>query len=148
MEGLCLNLPLLLQTIHNIFVSPTNLVRETLHCAIFPAGFQSQNTECLRHNHALLSIIGRRDTFKEFEAFKGCCTSSSLVGSHAANGSVEDLGWCAVVEGPGLFGVDDMPFMKEIMVPQLVAEEAARDVNLLASNDDNFLAVEGLLRND
>lgn len=30
MEGLSLNLPLLLQTVHNILVAPANLVREAL----------------------------------------------------------------------------------------------------------------------
>jgi hypothetical protein len=30
-EGLCLDLPLLLKTVHNILVAPANLVRQTLN---------------------------------------------------------------------------------------------------------------------
>jgi len=52
------------------------------------------------------------------------------------------------MERAGLFRVDDVPFMEEIMVSELVAEEAAGDVDLLAADDGNFLAREDLLGND
>lgn len=45
----------------------------------------------------------------------------------------------------GLFGIDDMPLVKEVMVTEFVSKEAARDVNFLASYDDNFLAGKDLL---
>ncbi len=44
------------------------------------------------------------------------------MGDHTADGPVEDLGRCAVVEGTGLFGVDDVAFVKEVVVTQLVAQ--------------------------
>jgi len=52
------------------------------------------------------------------------------------------------MEGARLFRVDDMAFMEEIMVPQLVAEEAARDVDLLAPDNYDFLPRENLLGDD
>ena len=73
-----------------------------------------------------------------------------------------------MVEGARLFGIHDMAFVEEIVVTELhkatkvvalvvessyfrsgntylVAEEAARDVNLFAPDDNNFLSVENLL---
>jgi len=49
------------------------------------------------------------------------------------------------MEGAGLFRVDNVPFMEEIMVSELVAEEATRDVDLLAADDGDLLAREDLL---
>jgi len=98
MEGLGLDLPLLLQTIHHILVTPANLMRQTLHCAVLPARLQSQYSKRLRNDHSLLSVIRRGNTLKEFEAFKGCRAASSLVGDHAADGPVENLRRSAVME--------------------------------------------------
>ena len=73
-----------------------------------------------------------------------------------------------MVEGARLFGVHDMAFVEEIVVTELeegtkamplvvespqfhssgmylVAEEAARDVDLFAPHNNNFLSVENLL---
>ena len=72
-----------------------------------------------------------------------------------------------MVEGTRLFGVHDVAFVEEIVVTELqiatkitysvvespdsrssgmylVAEEAARDVNLFAPDNNNFLSVENL----
>jgi len=38
-----------------------------------------------------------------------------------------------------------MAFVKEVVIAELVAEEAARDVDLLASYNDDLLAAEDLL---
>jgi len=64
---------------------------------------------------------------------------------HASDSTEENLGRCTVVERARFFGVDDMAFVKEVVITELVAEEAARDVDLLASHNDNLLAVEDLL---
>lgn len=136
MESLSLDLPLLLQTVHNILVAPANLVRQTLEyvtleslqanrcsayldCAVLPPRLQSENPESLRHNHTLLPVVGRRNTLKELEAVKSCRTASRLVGDHTADGPVENLGGSAVVEGTRLFGVHNMTLVKEVVVPQL-----------------------------
>lgn len=137
MEGLSLNLPLLLKTVNHILVSPTNLVRQPLQidvlqdcpyqarkgayldCAVLAAGLQPEHTESFGNNHPLLPVVGRGDTLKELEALKSSRTASCLVGNHTADGPVEDLRWCAVVEGAGLFGVHDMALVKEVVVAQL-----------------------------
>ena len=41
------------------------------------------------------------------------------MGNHTPDCPVEDLGRCAVVEGSGFFGVDDVAFVKEVMVAKL-----------------------------
>jgi len=38
-----------------------------------------------------------------------------------------------------------MTFVKEIVVAELITEEAARDVDFLASYDDDLLAIQDLL---
>ena len=135
--------------------------------AVLPARLQPQYPESLRDDHALLAIVGGRNALKQLEALKSSRAAGSLVGDHAADGPVENLGRCAVVEGAGFFGVDNVAFVEEVVVAQLrnqcksscemrpnsvnwyvthlVTEEAARDVNLLAPHNDNLLAVQNLL---
>lgn len=43
---------------------------------------------------------------------------------HTADGSVEDFRGRTVMEGAGLFRVDDVPFMEEIMVSELLVSRA------------------------
>lgn len=52
------------------------------------------------------------------------------------------------MEGTRLLGVDNVALVKEIVVAQLVAEETARDIDLLAPNNNNLLARESLFGND
>jgi len=44
------------------------------------------------------------------------------------------------MEGTGFLGVNDVTFVEELVVAQLVAEEAAGDVDLFASHNNDFLA--------
>ena len=90
-----------------------------LHGAVLATRLQPQHPESLRDNHTLLPVVGRRNALKQLEALKSCRAASSLVGDHTADGPVENLGRCAVVEGAGLFRVDDVAFVKEVVVPQL-----------------------------
>ena len=41
------------------------------------------------------------------------------MGQHATDGLEQDPGRCAVMEGPRLFGVDDVALVQEVVVPQL-----------------------------
>jgi len=52
------------------------------------------------------------------------------------------------MEGTRLFRIDDVAFVKEIVVTELVAEKAPGDVNLFAPYNNDFLARENLLRDD
>jgi len=46
------------------------------------------------------------------------------VRNHAADRSVEDFRGRTVMEGAGLFRVDDVPFMEEVMVSELLVSRA------------------------
>ena len=140
-EGLSLDLPLLLQAVNDVLVSPANLMGQTLQnahsvilrfpldimcliityldSAVFAARLQSQNTEGLWHNHALRPVVGRGDTLEELEAFESSSTTGSLVGDHSADCPVEDLGGGTVMEGARLFRVDDVTLVEEVVVPEL-----------------------------
>ena len=104
---------------NNILVLPAELVAETADSAVLAAGLEPQHPEGLRDDHALLAIVRRGHALEELETLKSCRAASSLVGDHTADGPVENLGRCAVVEGAGLFRVDDVAFVKEVVVPQL-----------------------------
>ena len=135
MEGLRPNLPLLLEAVNNILVAPTNFMREALelneppstlkslsthlHCAIFPPRFQSKDPQSLWYYHSLLPIIRRRDALEEFQTFKSGGTAGSLVGHHASDGTEQNFGRSAMVKGARLFRVDNVAFVKEVVVAKL-----------------------------
>jgi hypothetical protein len=93
--------------------------RTNLDCAVFATWLQPKNAKSIGHHHALLAIIRRRNALKKLEALQSGLAPCALVGDHAANGTVQDLGWGAVVEGAGFFGVNNVAFVKEVVVPQL-----------------------------
>lgn len=64
-------------------------------------------------------VVRGRDTLEHLQALQSCSTTGRLVGNHAADGPVEDLGGSAVVEGAIDFGVDEVAFVEEVVVPQL-----------------------------
>jgi len=137
MECLSFNLPLLFKTIHNILVTPTNFMRETLwlflwvligtlkqfsthlYCAILASRLQPQYPQRIRYYHTLLLIVWWRHPFEKFEAFEGCGTPGCLVWDHTPDGPVKNLGRCAVMEGTRLFGINNMAFVKEVVVTKL-----------------------------
>lgn len=91
-----------------------------LNCAVLPTRFQPQHPQRLWYDEPLLAVVRGRNTLEELEAFKGSGTAGGLVWDHTPNCSVEDLRGRAVMEGAGFFGVDNMAFMEEIMVPELL----------------------------
>ena len=135
-----------------------------LNRTIFTSGLESQDAESSGHDHTLLAVIWWRNTFKKFEAVECGSATSSLVGNHATDCLKENLGGSAMMEWTRFLGVDDMAFMKEVVVAKLqpdgmlevyhsieysehtylVAEEATGDVNLLASDYNNLLARQDL----
>ena len=137
MEGLRLDLALLLKAVNNILVAPANLVGQTLwHLissrryqlqsatdldgAVLAAGLQPQHPESLRNDHALLLVVGGRDALEELEPLEGGSTARRLVGNHSTDSAVEDFGGGAVMEGARLLGVDDVAFVEEVVVAKLV----------------------------
>lgn len=90
-----------------------------LDSAVFTPRLEPQNAESIRDDHSLLAVVRRRDTFKQFQPLKCCRPPSSLMGNHSPNGLEKDFGRSAVMEGTGFAGVDDVPFVEEIVISQL-----------------------------
>ena len=104
-EGLGLDLPLLLQTVDNVLVAPTNLVGQTLisrgvrywyhaketryatylHRAVLATRLQPEYPQCSGDNHSLLPVIRRWDSLKQLQSVQCSSTARSLVGDHPAN---------------------------------------------------------------
>ena len=170
MESLSFDLPLLLQTVNHILVSPSNPMGQTLQnaysvilrlplnimcliityldSAVFAARLQSQNTEGLWHNHALRPVVGRGDTLEDLQALKSGGTACGLVGDHATDGLVEDAAGGAEVEGTTAGRVVTGHLAEVGVVLQLGAEELAGHVEVLATDDNDLLAGEKLLGDD
>ena len=90
-----------------------------LYCAIFASRLQPQYPQRIRYYHTLLLIVWWRHPFEKFEAFEGSGTPGCLVWNHTPDGPVKNLGRCAVMEGTRLFGINNMAFVKEIVVTKL-----------------------------
>ena len=146
--SLALGLPLLLQLVDDVLVTPTDLVRQPLQGAVLPAGLESEDTESGGNNHLLDLVLGGGDTLEQSETGQSGGTSRRLVGNHSSDGLVEDPRGSSEVEGTGLLGVDQMLLVQVGVVSELVPEERTRDVDLLASNDGDLLTAQDLLRND
>ncbi|SRR6266702_2696551 len=98
-----------------------------LHCAVFPPWLQPQDPQSLRHHHPFLFVIKRGDTLKEFQTLEGSSAASGLVRHHAPDGTEEDFGRSAVMERAGFFGVDDVAFVKEVVIAELRWHERVSD---------------------
>lgn len=146
--GSALRLASLLESGNNVLVLPADLVAETANGAVLAAGLESEDTEGLGNDHLLLLVIGRGNTLEDLEALKGSGTAGGLVGNHATDGLVEDAGGSAEVEGATAGRVVPGHLAKVGMVLELGAEELARDVESLAADNNDLLAVEELLGDD
>lgn len=141
-----------------------------LYCTVLPARLQPQHPQSLWNDHPLLPVVWWRNTLIQLEAFQRCGAPRGFVRNHATDGTVKNLRGCSVVEGARLFGIHDVALVEEIVVTELqiatkimysvvepsdscssgmylVAEEAARDVNLFAPDNNNFLSVKDLFGN-
>jgi hypothetical protein len=111
--GLALGLPLLLEPVDDVLVSPSNLVRDTLEGAELPAGLEAEDTESGGDNHLLDLVLCGGHTLEKGETGQGGGTTRCLVGNHAADGLVEDTRRSAVVERTALLGVDKVALCKD-----------------------------------
>lgn len=140
-----LGLSSVLQSANNVLVLPANLVAQTANGAVLAAGLESENTESLGDDHLLLLVVGRGNTLKDLEALESGGTTGSLVGDHATDGLVEDSGRSTEVERTSAGGVVSGDLSEVGVVLELRAEELARDVESLATDDNNLLAAKELL---
>ena len=142
--GLALDLPLLLEAVDNVLAAPSDLVRDALEGGVLAAGLQAEDTEGGGDDDLLDLVLGGGNTLVELKAAEGGGTARGLVGDHTADGLVEDARRSTVVEGTGLLGVDNVTLVEVGVVLELVTEERARDVDLLATDDRNLLAGKDL----
>lgn len=138
------DLALGLELLDDVLVLPAHLGGEALDGAVLTAGTETEDTEGLGDNHTLHLIVGGGDTLEELEAVKGGLTTGGLVGDHTTDDTVEHAGGSAEMDGT-VAGPDETALVEIVLVPDLVAEEGTRDVDLLAADDDDTLAVEDLL---
>merc|ERR1711981_429133 len=141
------DLTLELKLLNNITILPSDLRGQTAENAECTSGAKTEYTEGVRDDHALSLVIRRRDTLEDLKTGKSLLTTNSLVGNHTANSAPEDLGGRSQVEGSSL-GVDVATLAQERVVVVLVLLEDTRDLHLLATNNNNALSVQDLLRDD
>lgn len=90
---------------NNVLVLPANLVAESTNGAVLAAGAESENTQSLGNDDALLLVVGGRNTLEDLESLQSSSTTRGLVGDHSADGLVEDAGGGTEVEGTTTSGV-------------------------------------------
>lgn len=140
-------LSLLLQLVNDSLVLPANGRRQLANSGVLSTGLQSQDSQGLWNNHSLLLVVWGRDTLEDLKSLQSGLTSGGLVGNHTSDGLVEDSGRGSEVEGTvGL--VVSSGLSQVVVVLQLVSEKLTRDVQGLASHDDNLLTVQQLLGNN
>lgn len=79
--GLALGLSLLLQSVDDVLVSPSDFVGDSLQGAELSSGLQSQDSEGGGNDHLLELVLGRGNTLEELESGQGGGTSGALVGN-------------------------------------------------------------------
>jgi hypothetical protein len=83
--------------VNNVAVLPAELTAETADGAVLAAGLETEDTESLGDDHALLVVVGRGDTLEGLQAVHGSVTTLGLVRNHATDGAPEHLGRRTVV---------------------------------------------------
>lgn len=106
--SLTLDLSLLLESVDDILVTPSDLVRDSLQGAVFSSRLESQDSESGRDNDSLDLVLCWWDTLEEFKSFQGGGTSGSLVGNHSSDGLVQDPRGGSEVEWTSSGGVDNV----------------------------------------
>ena len=121
---------------YNILVTPADLVREALISRLIlcemcrktethldraelASWLQPQHPQRLRNHHLLLAVVRRGHALEELQALNGCRPPSGFVGKHTADGLEENLRGSTEMERTRFLGVNNVAFVKEVVVPQL-----------------------------
>merc|ERR1719219_1770736 len=121
-ESFSLDLPLGLQSSHDVLVLPADLMAESSQRAELPATLQSEDLQSGWDDHLLLLVIGRRNSLECLQTLQGILASLGLVRNHSSDSSPEDLGGSPEVEGTTA-GLHVATLLQEVEVLQLVAIE-------------------------
>ena len=106
---------------------------DVLEHAELAVGLEADVLKGVRNNHALLEVVGVRDTVEALEVVHGLGALSGLVRNHTADAAHHDLVGGALVEG-ALLGVVGGLLGLEGAVFELVAVQRSGDVGVLAAN--------------
>jgi hypothetical protein len=102
--------------VNNVAVLPAELTAETADGAVLAAGLETEDTEGLGDDHALLVVVGRGDALEGLEAVHGSVTTLGLVRDHATDGAPEHLGRRTVVPWTTARRVETGLFAEESLV--------------------------------
>ena len=105
---LSLDLPLLLEPVDNVLVTPSDLVRDSLEGAVLSSGLESEDSESGGDDDSLDLVLGGRDTLVQLQSLESGGSSRALVGDHSSDGLVQDPRGGSEVEGTGSGRVDDV----------------------------------------
>jgi len=144
MEGAAPHLPLVLELLDKLIVTPPDSGGEVAQTAELAAGLQTEIAQRARDHHALHLIKRMRHTLEHLETTESVSASLGLVGDHATHSAPENARRLPEVERTATrVGVRSL--RQEQVKFELVAKEGARDVEVLSTNANNFASIEELL---
>jgi hypothetical protein len=97
-------------------------VAEATDGAVLAAGAESEDTQSLGDDDALLLVVGGRNTLEDLESLQSSSTTGGLVGNHSADGLEEDAGGSTEVEGTTTSGVETSHLAKVGVVLDYIIE--------------------------
>ena len=135
---------LVLQAHEELLVLPADGLGEVTQAAGLAAGAHLEGGQGLGQDLTLHLVEGVGDTLENGEALQGGGTTLGLVCHHAADDPPHHAGGSAEVVGT-LGGVGQGALLEVVAQAQLVAEQGARDGDLLGADQDDLLTVLDLL---
>jgi len=131
----------------DVLVLPSNLMREPAEDAKLAVRLKSEDAKSGGNDVPLPLVVRGRNSLVGAVTLHRVLAASQLVRQHTADGAVKDSRGGPVMERAS-FGVDQTPLAKIIHVFELVAIKASRNVDSLAPNDDDALALKESLGDD
>ena len=114
-----LQLPLVLQSLDNILVLPSDLVGDATYSAVFATRCQADGSHGVGSNLLLDPLVAGRNTFEGSEPPQCGASPVWFVGQHSTDSPFEDLGRGSVMEWTAC-RVDITSFPQETQELQLV----------------------------
>lgn len=90
----------------DVLVLPAELVTESADGAVLAARLETEDTESLRDDHALLVVVWGWDTLEGLKTLHGGGAAGGLVRNHATDSAPEHLGWRTVMPWTTTGGVE------------------------------------------
>jgi len=146
-ESTRLNLTGGLETLDERLVVPAKRGRDITELAELAVGLQADVLQGSGDDETLLQVERIRDALDGGQVVHGLSALGGLVRDHTADGAHDHLGWGTLMKGTFL-GVGGGPDVLEGLPLELVAVQGTRDVDVLAANQSDLLAIDELLSNN